>query len=199
MREQSPAAVGIVRANKRGWPFKIALCALFCGALGTIDGSVGVQLASLLTIALCGASMAIQASRSRASAQQAEAAVLQADNDRRRLEQQAEAERVAARRLRDEEGRRIFEQAELARQQQWSSLCDRYGLEIATRIRARSLWVGCTLDMVVAMLGAPLAVEEHVLKTKTKKTFKYIETGKSRYALRVVLENDVVTGWDDRR
>ncbi len=52
--------------------------------------------------------------------------------------------------------------------------------------------------MTVEILGQPVAVDEKVLKTKTKRTFKYRPVGVNRYALRVYLDDDQVVGWEDK-
>ncbi|PKN66998.1 MAG: DUF2845 domain-containing protein, partial [Deltaproteobacteria bacterium HGW-Deltaproteobacteria-10] len=37
-----------------------------------------------------------------------------------------------------------------------------------------------------------------VLKTKTKKTWKYHQQGTNRFGLRVTVENGYVVGWDKK-
>jgi hypothetical protein len=105
---------------------------------------------------------------------------------------QALAEAAAA-----EQQRQLAEQ-ERQRQERWKSLCDRYGEENAAKIWSGNLWLGCTTDMMLEILGQPLAVDEKVLKTKTKHTYKYRPTGVNRYALRVFVENSQVIGWEDK-
>lgn len=45
-------------------------------------------------------------------------------------------------------------------------------------------------------LGRPLDIDQKVLKTK--EVWKYNQTGKGRYALRITLENGEVVGWDQK-
>lgn len=63
---------------------------------------------------------------------------------------------------------------------------------------SQKLWIGAPLDAVIEMFGPPLDVDEKVLKTKTKRTYKYKSLGKNRYALRIYIEQDEVTGWEDK-
>ena len=47
-------------------------------------------------------------------------------------------------------------------------------------------------------LTPDLAVDNKVLKTKTKDIWKYNRTGTNRYGLRITVENDIVVGWDKK-
>jgi hypothetical protein len=47
-------------------------------------------------------------------------------------------------------------------------------------------------------LGNPLDVDQKVLKTKKKEVWKYQPKGANRYALRVILENGLVVGWEQK-
>ena len=82
-------------------------------------------------------------------------------------------------------------------------LLTRYGDDaIVARILAGEVWQGMSEAMVVDSIGVPDAIDERVLKTKTKRTLKYFEVGeesKKRPKLRrsVTVENDVVVGWDE--
>jgi len=44
-----------------------------------------------------------------------------------------------------------------------------------------------------------MGIDEKVLKSKTKQTWKYQPTGVNRYALRIHLDDEIVVGWDDKR
>lgn len=61
------------------------------------------------------------------------------------------------------------------------------------------VWVGQSADQLRDSLGRPVDVDQKVLKTKIKETWKYNQTGKNRFALRVTLEQGRVVGWDDKR
>ncbi|MFZ3322923.1 MAG: hypothetical protein WA190_11170 [Usitatibacter sp.] len=112
-------------------------------------------------------------------------------------EQQRQAEEVS--RQHENERQRLAAEMEALRQQRWNRLCATYGADIAQRIWAGALWVGATAPMLIEMLGQPLDVDERVLKTKTKHTFKYSRTGQNRFAFRIFLEDGAVVGWEDKR
>ncbi|WP_437319749.1 hypothetical protein [Sorangium sp. So ce385] len=113
---------------------------------------------------------------------------LRAAEARRRAEQEAAAAEAA---------RHAAEQA-AREQQRWNQLCGRFGPDLAARIHRGELWVGMTAEMLTHSKGSPEDIDEKVLKTKTKHVYKYGQTGINRYALRVTLDNGVVTGWDDK-
>jgi hypothetical protein len=120
----------------------------------------------------------------------------QAEQERQRHAQLAEQERQHQ--LREAQAAEHNRQAEAARTERWASLVARYGQGDAEKVWSQKLWIGAPLDAVVDMFGPPLDVDEKVLKTKTTRTYKYKSTGKNRYALRVYIENDAVTGWEDK-
>lgn len=74
-----------------------------------------------------------------------------------------------------------------------------WGAEVAMKISQGQIWVGQSREQLVAALGEPDSVDEKVLKTKVKNTYKYQETAKGKFALRVTLDDDEVVGWEDRR
>jgi hypothetical protein len=85
----------------------------------------------------------------------------------------------------------------IARRRQ--ALFDKYGdAEIVDRIMARSYWQGQTSDQLSDSLGSPVDVDRKILKTKSKEVWKYLQTGKGRFGLRITLENDIVVGWEER-
>lgn len=88
---------------------------------------------------------------------------------------------------------------EAARQARSQELTEKYCAEVAQRIEDQILWQGATPDMVVDMFGPPVEVNEQQLKTKTKTMYKYFQTGKNRFALRVIFDDDSVVKWEDRR
>jgi type II secretory pathway pseudopilin PulG len=104
------------------------------------------------------------------------------------------------------EAERTREAAEVARQraeqltrEQRDSLVERFGAEDADRILRHEIWQGQTEVMLIASRGAPADEEEHVMKTKTKRTYKYDPQGANRYGLRVFVENGVVVGWEGKK
>ena len=78
-------------------------------------------------------------------------------------------------------------------------LTKKYGnSEIVERIMNSEVWQGATEEHVLDSLGKPLDIDQKVLKTKTKEIWKYEQVAKNRYALKVVIENGVVVGWDKK-
>ena len=69
---------------------------------------------------------------------------------------------------------------------------------LAERIISKTIWVGETAEQLVDSFGRPVAVDDHVLKTKRKETWKYYQTGQNRFALRITVENGIVVGWDKK-
>lgn len=60
------------------------------------------------------------------------------------------------------------------------------------------IWIGQTEEELLDSIGKPIDISEQVLKTKIKETWKYHKTGKNRYALKIVLENTEVIGWNKK-
>ena len=85
---------------------------------------------------------------------------------------------------------------ERSKQQRRQALLEKYGdPEIVDAIMNKNFWVGQTHEQLRDSLGAPVDVDEQVLKTKVKHTWKYQRRGRNRYGLRVTLDNGVVVGW----
>ncbi|MCO7641904.1 DUF2845 domain-containing protein [Pseudomonas sp. S 311-6] len=78
-------------------------------------------------------------------------------------------------------------------------LLRKYGdLGIVDRIMGRMMWQGQTEEQLRDSLGRPADVDQRVMKSKTRETWKYHRQGKNRYGLRVTLENGLVVGWDQK-
>lgn len=85
------------------------------------------------------------------------------------------------------------------RQKRIEYLLDKYGDEAAVdRIMRRILWQGETAQMLVDSLGNPLNVDRKVMATRKREVWKYNQTGRGRYALRITLDNDVVIEIDQK-
>lgn len=85
------------------------------------------------------------------------------------------------------------------RKKRRNALLAKYGdAEIVDRIMKKMFWQSQTSEQLVDSLGKPVDVDRKVMKTKTKEVWKYNETGKGRYGLRITLEDDVVIGWDKK-
>jgi len=78
-------------------------------------------------------------------------------------------------------------------------LIKKYGdKNLVEKLMKRSFWQGQTEGQLIDSLGKPLDIDQKVMKTKTKEVWKYKETGKNRYALKIILENGKVVGWDQK-
>jgi len=78
-------------------------------------------------------------------------------------------------------------------------LLKKYGdTALVEKLMKSMFWVGQSKEQLRDSLGNPLDIDQKVLKTKTKEIWKYNETGKNRYALKVTLENGEVVGWDKK-
>lgn len=76
-------------------------------------------------------------------------------------------------------------------------LMEKYGnMEIVRRIVDQTIWQGETREQLLESLGTPSDIEQSVMKTKTKETWKYTPVGKNRYKNKVIVENGVVVGWN---
>jgi hypothetical protein len=76
-------------------------------------------------------------------------------------------------------------------------LVEKYGdPEIARRIMRGVIWQGETREQLIESLGKPPDIDEKVLKTKTKEIWKYRQTAKNRFGLKVTLDDGVVSAWD---
>jgi hypothetical protein len=86
-----------------------------------------------------------------------------------------------------------------ARAARRASLLLKYGdPSIVDAILQRKFWQGQTQTQLVDSIGRPAAVDNQFLKTKKREVWKYHQTGRNRYKLRLTLENDIVTGWDQK-
>ena len=86
----------------------------------------------------------------------------------------------------------------LAKKRRETLLAKYSDVKIVDRIIRRAFWLGQTQEQLLDSLGHPLDIDEKVLKTKIKETWKYKRVGKNRFALRITLENSVVIGWEQK-
>jgi hypothetical protein len=70
--------------------------------------------------------------------------------------------------------------------------------EIVEKIINRMFWQRQTPEQLVDSLGRPIDVDTKILKTKSKEIWKYEQTGKGRFALRITVEDGYVVGWDKK-
>ncbi|MBA6263909.1 DUF2845 domain-containing protein [Colwellia sp. Bg11-12] len=69
---------------------------------------------------------------------------------------------------------------------------------LVDKLMKKMFWQGQSEEQLIDSLGKPLDIDQKVLKTKVKETWKYNSTGKNRYALRIIIENGEVVGWDQK-
>ncbi len=80
-----------------------------------------------------------------------------------------------------------------------SKLRSKYNDDILVeKLMQRTLWQGQTAEQVIDAIGEPKDIDERVLKTKTKQTWKYFPSGRRRYGLRITLDDGIVVGWDKK-
>ncbi|MFQ2643806.1 MULTISPECIES: hypothetical protein [Aeromonas] len=78
-------------------------------------------------------------------------------------------------------------------------LTKKYGdIYLVERLMKRMFWQGQSKEQLLDSIGKPIDIDQKVLKTKVKETWKYNKTGKGRYALRITIENGEVVGWDQK-
>lgn len=70
--------------------------------------------------------------------------------------------------------------------------------EIVSRILNQSFWIGQTASQLRDALGKPVEISEWRNAKEFGETWKFLQTGKNRYALKIYLTNDQVTGWDKK-
>ena len=70
--------------------------------------------------------------------------------------------------------------------------------ELVDAIMKKTAWVGQTAEQLIDSFGKPQDIDQKVLKTKKKEIWKYQHKGGNRYGLRVILENDIVAGWEEK-
>jgi uncharacterized protein YecT (DUF1311 family) len=69
---------------------------------------------------------------------------------------------------------------------------------IADKIMQHLIWQGMSEEQLIDSWGNPADKAQRVYKTRVTETFKYNRTGRNRFGNRVVVENGVVVGWDQK-
>ncbi len=69
---------------------------------------------------------------------------------------------------------------------------------VVQKILAKELWEGQTAEQLADSIGHPAGVDTKHMATRKREIWKYKPTGKNRYGLRITLDDDVVTGWDQK-
>lgn len=70
--------------------------------------------------------------------------------------------------------------------------------EIVDKIMQRLIWQGQSQEQLVESLGRPADIDQKVMKTKVKETWKYNQMGTNRFGLRITIENNIVIGWEQK-
>jgi hypothetical protein len=115
---------------------------------------------------------------------------------RRNLEaERSKARALAAVKAAADEARARDEAERAAR---WQRLRTQYGEAVALKILEGRIWVGCPAAICREIHGQPADIDEKVMKTKVKHTYKYRPMGGNRYGFRVFVEDGTVVGWEDK-
>ena len=78
-------------------------------------------------------------------------------------------------------------------------LSDKYKDATAvTRIMNGEAWIGQTAEQLRDSLNEPEDIDTKVMKSKIRETWKYGQYGTNRYRLRIVLEDNIVVGWEKK-
>lgn len=80
-----------------------------------------------------------------------------------------------------------------------AALMKKYGDKaLVDRLMRRMIWEGQTAGQLVDAIGKPAQIDEKVMKAKTRDTWKYNQRSRTRFGLRVTVEDGVVVGWDKK-
>ncbi len=58
-------------------------------------------------------------------------------------------------------------------------------------------WQDGTKEMLIDALGEPEDIDTKIYKTKTKEIWKYEKKGKNSYGLKIILEDNIIVGWEN--
>jgi len=64
------------------------------------------------------------------------------------------------------------------------------------KIMSKKIWQGMTKEQLIDSWGHPVDQAQKVFKTKVRETFKYNQIGRNRFKSKVMLEGDIVVGWE---
>jgi hypothetical protein len=85
------------------------------------------------------------------------------------------------------------------RNQRLTYLRSKYSDEnIVQLIMRRRFWDGQSEEQLMDSIGKPSRVDKQVLMTKRREVWKYHQTGKNRYRLRITLDHGRVVDWDEK-
>lgn len=107
--------------------------------------------------------------------------------------------RIRQAKIQEEQARDRAQREADATEARRQELLRKYGdPQIVEKIMSGRVWQGQSAAQLRDALGNPADTDEKVMKTKRREVWKYGQTGRNRYALRVTLEQDVVVGWDEK-
>jgi hypothetical protein len=69
--------------------------------------------------------------------------------------------------------------------------------EVVQRILKHKYWIGQTAEQLRDSRGAAERIDDKMLKTRKREIWKYDQRGVNRYGLRITLDNDIVTAWEN--
>ena len=77
-------------------------------------------------------------------------------------------------------------------------LMRRHGCDEATaqRITQGEVWEGMTEAMLIDARGRPVSRDQRNIKGRVRETWKYNQTGRGRFATRIIVDDGRVIGWD---
>jgi len=78
-------------------------------------------------------------------------------------------------------------------------LMQKYGdASLVDKLMRRMFWTGQPEEQLIDSLGKPNEIDRKVLKTKIKEVWKYNQRTRTRFGLRITLEDGFVIGWDQK-
>jgi hypothetical protein len=87
----------------------------------------------------------------------------------------------------------------VARANKRKMLMQKYNdVNVVNKIMGKVIWEGETAEQLIYSLGRPKGVDQKYLKSRTREIWKYGQTSRTRFGLRVTLDNGVVAGWDKK-
>ena len=69
---------------------------------------------------------------------------------------------------------------------------------LVERLMRRIFWEGQTAGQLLDSLGRPVEIDRKVMKSRTREIWKYNRRTKTRFGLRITVEDGVVVGWDKK-
>lgn len=78
------------------------------------------------------------------------------------------------------------------------ALIEKYGHQEGEDIFNGKVWQGMTAEQLRDSWGEPEDIDSKVMKSKSRQTWKYGQTGRNRFKERIYLENDQVVGWKEQ-